>query len=268
MTVIGSSHCSRKEVSFLHPRGTIGAQYQLQRVGGGMAASELGGWHRTGWRLLVAADVCLVGVFAVTATLDPEHVLRMFGVDVQSFQGLIPSVVVLVLRVAVWVVERRLLAVPLTRNVLLASRLASLIAFYYMGRWLHEEAYRRWQDVLMGGTLGYALVGVAGAGVAAAVHGLVGLRAVGQGAPPPPETTAGPATATVAGPAPSAPPAASAATQRRELTRESLFGLVGVFLGVVGVAMSVNSVAQIGVSVAVAAAAVALIAYLLRSRSD
>ncbi|WP_405877883.1 hypothetical protein [Streptomyces sp. NBC_00005] len=236
-----------------------------------MAASELVGWHRTGWRLLVAADVCLVSVFAVTATLDPEHVLRMFGVDVQSFQGLIPSVVVLVLRVAVWVAERRLLAVPLTRNVLLASRLASLIAFYYMGRWLHEEAYRRWQDVLMGGTLGYALVGVAGAGAAAAVHGLVGLRAVGQGAPPPPETTAGPATATVADPAPSAPsapPAASAATQRRELTRESLFGLVGAFLGVAGLAMSVNSVAQIGVSVAVAAAAVALIAYLLRSRSD
>jgi hypothetical protein len=255
-------------VSLLLPYGTIGMQYHLQRVGGSsMAASGLVGWNRTGWRLLVAADVCLIGVFAVTASLDPEHVLRMYGVDVESFQGLFPSVVVLVLRVAVWVVERRLLAVPRTRKVLLAGRLASLIAFCYMARWLYEEAYGRWQDVLMGGTLGYALVGVAAAGVAATVHGLFGLHAVRQGAPPPPESTTGPAPVTVVSPAPSTPPAASAATQRRELTKESLFGLVGVFLGVAGLAMSVNSVAQIGASVAAAAVAVAVIAYLLRSRA-
>ncbi|MHC3472863.1 hypothetical protein ACYF6T_29820 [Streptomyces sp. 7R007] len=230
-----------------------------------MAASGLTGWDVTGRRLLVAVDVGLVGVFAVTAALDPEHVLRMHGIDIESVQGLLPSVVVLVLRTAVWMTERRLLAVRRTRTVLFAGRLASLIGFYYMGRWLYEDAYRRWQDAFLGGTLGYALVGVAAAGLAAAVHGLAGLRAIGRTVPPPSGGTAGSATTSADGPAPSPVPAA---TRRRELTRESLFGLVGVFLGVAGLVMSVNSVAQVGASVAVAAAAVAVIAYLLRSRSD
>lgn len=228
-----------------------------------MAASELVGWARTGWRLLVAVDACLVGVFSVTAALDPYHVLEIEGVEIHNFQGLLPSSVVLVLRAAVWVAERRLLAVPRVRSVIFACRLASLIGFYYAGNWLYHQQYGRWQEVVLGGTIGYALVGVAGVGVAALGHGVTGLGAVGHTPAPVATDESAAATTVPAAPAPAASQVTPAA-QRRELTKESLFGLVGVFLGVAGLTMSVTSVARIAVAVAVAAAAVAGIAFLLR----
>jgi hypothetical protein len=233
-----------------------------------MTASELVGWARTGWRLLVAVDACLVGVFAVTAALDPHQVLEIEGVEIHNFPGLLPSSVVLVLRAAVWVAERRLLAVPRARSVIFAGRLASLIGFYYAGNWLYHQQYGRWQEVVLGGTIGYALVGVAGVGVAALVHGVTGLDAVGRTAAPAATDESAAAATVPATPAPATPgPQVTPAAQRRELTKESLFGLVGVFLGVAGLIMSVTSVARIAVAVAVAAVAVAGIAFLLRVRS-
>ncbi|GAA2631291.1 hypothetical protein SMC26_22745 [Actinomadura fulvescens] len=220
-------------------------------------------WTRVVWPLLVVVDVLLVAVFAVTAAIDPEHVLNMEGVDIEAFQGLVPFIVVVVLRSMTLLAERRLL--PVARGgLVLAGRLAALLGFFYSGRWMYERAYGRWYEVVLGGTIGYALVGVLGIGLATLIYNLSRMRQTERprNTPPPSDT----ATRDLR---PSASrPAGAPATRRRQLTKDSLFGLVGVFMGVTGLAMGVTNVARIGLAVLVGAASVAGLALLLRTKDD
>jgi hypothetical protein len=204
------------------------------------------------WRFLVAVDVLVVTVFAVTAATDPYHVLEGQGVEIPHFQGLLPTAVVVALRAAVLAIERRLLPTPRGLGLVLAGRLASLIGFFYLGRWLYQYAYGRWIEVVLGGTLGYALVGIAAIGLAALVHGVTRLHSPERTVEEPTPVTSRPAE----------PP-----RPRRELAGESLFGLVGVFLGVAGLAMNVSNLARIAVAVVVAGVAVGVIALVLRRQS-
>lgn len=238
-------------------------------------ASPGGTAHTVIWRALAAVDVMVVAVFAVTAATEPYGVLEQEGVEIHNFQGLLPTVVVVALRSAVLAAERRLLPAARGRRLVFTARIVSLIGFYYGARWLFEQAYGRWQEVVLGGTVGYALVGVAGIGLAVLIHGLTSIR---QGSPvsavPPrgeptraaaspaqvtPGTALPPSAAVQAGPAP--------AGQRLEVARESLFGLVGVFLGIAGLVMNVTSVARIAAAILIAGAAVACIALFLRGQT-
>jgi len=213
---------------------------------------------RVVWRLLVVVDVVLVAVFAVTAALEPYHVLEGEGIEIPHFQGLLPTIIVVALRWMVLAAERRLLPVA-HGSLVLAGRLASLIGFYYVAQWMYHDAYGRWHEVVLGGTLGYALVGVAGIGLAALVYHLSRLRSAGSTPTLRPDD--GP-TSEVAATADPPPPAG----RRRELTRESLRDLVGVFLGITGLVVGVTDMARLGVAVLVGAFAVAGIALLIRDR--
>src|SRR5258708_6377433 len=104
------------------------------------------------WRLLAAFDVVLVGVFAVVAALDPYHVLEGQGAEIHNFQGLLPTVVVVVLRSVVLAAGWYLLRVPRGTGLVLGSWLVSLAGVFYTGRWLAVQAYSRWQDVVLGRT--------------------------------------------------------------------------------------------------------------------
>jgi hypothetical protein len=223
------------------------------------------------WRLLAAFDVVLVTVFAVVAAIDPYHVLEGKGVEIHNFQGLLPTIVVVILRSVVLAADRYLLRVPLGAGLVLGSWLVSLIGFFYTGRWLAVQAYSRWQDVILGGTVGYALVGVAGIGLAVTGHALGQVRLAGSpGIEPPRQPQAGDS------PPPGqsddqsqehARPQDGPTPPRRQLARDSLFGLVGVFLGITGLVMNVTNAARIAVAILVGGVAVAGIAYLLRRQS-
>lgn len=222
-----------------------------------------GAWTRVLWWLLVVVDVVVVALFAFTAATDPSHVLEGEGVDSENFQGLVPIAIVVALRSMVLAAERRLL--PVARGLVLASWLVSLVGFYYLGRWVYQYAYRRWLDVVLGGTVGYALVGVAGVGLAALIYNLSRIRSAGPAREPPPgERPTNDATAT-ADQMPDTP--GRVAAQRRQLTKESLLSLVGVFVGVTGLVMGVTDIRRLGVAVLVGAVAVAGIALLLRRRT-
>jgi hypothetical protein len=225
------------------------------------------------WRLLVAVDVLVVVVFAVTAAIEPFHILESSGVEIHNFQGLLPTVIVVTLRSTVLAAERHLLPVAHGRLVL-AGRLASLVGFYYLGQWLYHDAHSRWYEVVLGGTLGYAFVGVAGIGLAALVYNLSRIRltqstnpvAAGDGA----TSDAAGADRGPDAPVPvrtGAAEVAAPAAQRRQLTRESLFAAVGVFQGVTGLVMGVTNLARVGVAVLVGAVAVAAISVLIRRKS-
>lgn len=111
------------------------------------------------WRLLVAFDAVVVAVFAVTAATEPHHILESNDIEIHNFQGLLPTIIVLALRAMTLATERRLL--PAAHGGLVAAtRLASLVGFYYLAHWLFFQAYGRWQEVVLGGTLGYALIGI------------------------------------------------------------------------------------------------------------
>ncbi|HEV7899961.1 MAG TPA: hypothetical protein VGP31_19175 [Planosporangium sp.] len=238
-----------------------------------MVASLRTAWARGVWRLLVAVDVVLVVVFAVAAAIEPYHILESSGVEIHNFQGLLPTVIVVTLRSTVLVAERRLLPVAHGRLVL-AGRLASLMGFYYLAQWLYHDSHGRWYEVVLGGTLGYSFVGVAGIGLAALVYNL---SQIWSARPTSPVASGGGPTGDAAanrmpgapGPAPAVPAPAGApgvaapAAQRRQLTRQSLFALVGVFQGVTGLVMGVTDMARLGVAVLVGAVAVAAIALLV-----
>jgi hypothetical protein len=218
---------------------------------------------------MVAVDVLVVVVFAVTAAIDPEHVLNMEGVDIEAFQGLVPLIVVVALRSMTLVAERRLLPVARGGRLVLASRLASLLGFFYTGRWMYERNYERWYEVVLGGTIGYALVGVLGIGLATLIYNLSRIRQAepsrntpASDAPPSDTATSEPRpdTSRLVGAAPAA--------RRRQLTKDSLFGLVGVFMGVTGLVMGVTNVVRIGVAVLVGGAVVAGLALLLRIKDN
>jgi hypothetical protein len=230
------------------------------------------------WRLLVAVDVLIVTVFAVVAAIDHYHVLEGQGVEIHNFQGLLPTIVVVVLRSVVLAAERHLLPVTRGPALVLASRLASAVGFFYVGRWLSVRAYGRWQDVLLGGTAGYALVGVASIGLAAAAYALTQVRVAdsipagphGQEQARDPAAPDGHAADPSRGDATSRPDpvlATATAARHRQLARDSLFGLVGVFLGIAGLVMNVTNVARIAAAIVVAGVAVAGIAYLLRRQT-
>lgn len=207
------------------------------------------------WRLLVALDVVIVAVFAVAAATEPHGVLEQEGVDLPNFRGLLPLVVVVVLRGATLMAERHLL--PEARGgLVLAERLASAVAFYYAGVWLFERQYSQWQEIVLGGTLGYSLVGIAGVGVIALVHAWRRWRA--RDMPPTPETTASAHSDIHASQQP--------ARQRRAIARESAFGLVGVFVGVAGLVASVTDIARIAVALVVGALVTGGVAVLARTR--
>ncbi|MFC6021103.1 hypothetical protein ACFP2T_33635 [Plantactinospora solaniradicis] len=210
------------------------------------------------WRLLVAVDVVVVTVFAVTAAIEPYHILEDEGIEIHNFQGLLPTMIVVALRWMVLVAERRLLAVAQGRLVF-AGRVASLVGFYYLAQWMFHDAHRRWYEVVLGGTLGYALVGVAGLGLAALVYHLPRLWSVRSTRRP--RTDDG-STSDVATTRESPP----AGAQRGELTRASLFDLVGVFLGVTGLLMSVTDMSRLGIAVLVGVLAVGGIALFHRGR--
>ena len=217
------------------------------------------------WRSLVAADVLIVAAFAVVATVEPYHVLGSEGVEIQGFQGLLPTIVVLALRAVVVAGERYLLPVPHGPMMVACARLASLAGFFYIGRWLYERTYSRWDDFLLGGVLGYALVGVAALGLIAFGYSLTRLASAAPRTPRPP-ADAGPPPGDV----PAAPDTAAApsASPRRGLARDSIIGLVGVFLGVAGLIMGVTSIIKIGVAVVVPAAITSVVAILIRDRSS
>jgi hypothetical protein len=202
---------------------------------------------------MVAVDVLTVAAFAVIATVEPYHVLGSKGVEIQGFQGLLPAIVVLALRAVAVAGERYLLPVPRGPMMVACARLASLAGFFYTGRWLYERTYSRWEDFFLGGVLGYALVGIAALGLVAFGYSLTRLASAATRTPRQPADTA-------AG-VPSSSP-------RRELTRDSIIGLVGVFLGVAGLIMGVTSVIKIGVAVVIAAAFTAFTAILIRDRSN
>jgi len=225
-------------------------------------------WTTVGWRLMVAVDVLVVVVFAVTAAIDPEHVLNMEGVDIQELQGLVPFIVVVALRSMTLVAERRLLPVARGGRLVLAGRLASLLGFFYTGRWMYERNYGRWYEVVLGGTIGYALVGVLGVGLATLIYNLSRIR---QAEPSrntlPSDALPGDTANSKLRPDTTRPVEAPAA-RRRQLTKDSLFGLVGVFMGVTGLVMGVTNVVRIGVAVLVGGAVVAGLALLLRIKDD
>lgn len=243
-----------------------------------MAASPRDTWTSAVWWLLVVVDVLAVAVFAVAAAIDPYHVLEGEGVEVHNFQGLLPLAIVVTLRSMTLAAERRLL--PVARGTpVLAGRLASLIGSYYTGRWLYDHAYGRWYEMVLGGTVGYALVGVLGIGLAALIYNLSRIRLTEppQELPPgdaPTSNTAATADRTPDAPRPvtvvppTAASAAATATQRRQLTRDSLFSLVGVFLGVTGLVIGVTNLVRLGLAVLVGAVAVAGIALLVREKDD
>jgi hypothetical protein len=233
-----------------------------------MVASLRPTWTSVVWQLMVAVDVLVVVVFAVTAAIDPEHVLNMEGVDIQAFQGLVPLIVVVALRSMTLVAERRLLAVARGGRLVLAGRLASLLGFFYTGRWMYERNYERWYEVVLGGTIGYALVGLLGIGLATLIYNLSRIR---QAEPPrntPPSDAPPSDTATSELRPDTSQPAGAPAAQRRQLTKDSLFGLAGVFTGVTGLVMGVTNVIRIGVAVLVGGAVVAGLALLLRIKND
>jgi hypothetical protein len=216
----------------------------------------------------VAVDVVIVVAFAVTAALDPDNILGQKDMDVPDVQGLLPTATVLTLRVVVLAAERYLL--PVARGgVVLGGRIASLVGCYYAGRWLYENSDSDWQDAFLGGGLGYAFAGVAGIGFGALVHGLVRAtsgrhdqRAAERPAAGHPTPVPGP---TESKPTDTAP--ANAAAPRREIARESLFGLVGVFVGVTGLIASVTDLARIALAAVVGAAVAVAIGYATRRRS-
>jgi hypothetical protein len=224
-------------------------------------------WTHVAWRLMVAVDVLVVVVFAVTATVDPEHVLNMQGVDIQAFQGLVPLIVVVALRSMTLVAERRLL--PVGRGgLVLVGRLASLLGFFYTGRWMYEQFYGRWYEMVLGGTIGYALVGVLGIGLATLIYNLSGIRQAEPSRNTPSSQMPPSATATTELRADTSRPAGAPAARRRQLTKDSLFGLIGVFVGVTGLVMGVTNVVRIGVAVLVGGAVVAGLALFLRIEDD
>jgi hypothetical protein len=203
------------------------------------------GWARVIWLLLVLVDVLVVTGFGITAAADPYHVLEGKGVEVRDFPGLLPSMIVITLRSVVLAAERRLLTAG-RHGLVLIGRLASLIGFYYTARWLYERAYGRSCEVLLGGTLGYALAGVIGTGLVALIYNLAQLRSAGR--------TRSDTTAT------------ARAARRRGLTRDSLFSLVGVFTSVTGLAMGVTDLLRLGLAILLGAVAVAGVAVLLRGQ--
>ena len=71
----------------------------------------------------------------MVATVEPYHVLGSEGVEIQGFQGLLPTIVVLALRAVVVAGERYLLPVPHGPMMVACARLASLAGFFYIGRW-------------------------------------------------------------------------------------------------------------------------------------
>ena len=180
----------------------------------GMSSARRPMW----WRSLVAADVLIVAAFAVVATVEPYHVLGSEGVEIQGFQGLLPTIVALALRAVVVAGERYLLPVPHGPMMVACARLASLTGFFYIGRWLYERRYSRWDDFLLGGVLGYALVGVAALGLVAFGYSLTRLASAAPRTPRPP-ADAGPPPGDV----PAAPDTAAApsASPRRGLARDS-----------------------------------------------
>ncbi|MBE1492157.1 hypothetical protein [Plantactinospora soyae] len=213
------------------------------------------------WRLLVAVDVVVVTVFAVTAAIEPYQVLEDEGMEIQNFQGLLPTVIVVVLRWMVLAAERRLLAVAQGRLVF-AGRVASLIGFYYLAQWMFHDAYGRWYEVV----LGYALVGVAGLGLAALVYHLPRLWSVRSARSPRPDDGSTSEVATTTSEVATTRESLPAAGRRGELTRASLFDLVGVFLGVTGLLMSVTDMSRLGLAVFVGVLAVGGIALFHRRR--
>ncbi|WP_395111635.1 hypothetical protein [Actinomadura sp. SCN-SB] len=239
-----------------------------------MAARLRKAWPVVAWWSLVGVDVVVVAVFAVTAATDPYHVLEGERVEIHNFQGLLPTAIVVVLRSMTLVAERRLL--PVAHGALvLAGRLASLIGFNYIGRWLYERAYGRWYEVILGGTVGYAFAGVLGIGLAALIYNLSRYRIVEPGRKRPP----GGASIGAADPLPAVPRSATDMTSepdvsvapvpgRRQLTRDSLFSVVGVFIGVTGLVMGVTNLVRLGLAVLVGAAVVAAIALLARGKHD
>ena len=233
-----------------------------------MVASLRPTWTRVVWQLMVAVDVLVVVVFAVTAAIDPEHVLNMEGVDIEGFQGLVPLIVVLALRSMTLVAERRLLPVARGGRLVLAGRLASLLGFFYTARWMYERNYERWHEVVLGGTIGYALVGVVGIGLATLIYNLSRIRRAEQ-----PRNTlpsaASPSDTAISELRPETTrPVGAPSARRRQLTKDSLFGLVGVFTGVTGLVMGVTNVVRIGVAVLVGGAIVTGLALLLRIKDD
>ena len=235
----------------------------------------MGAWRLSGvssartprwWRSLVAADVLIVAAFAVVAAVEPYHVLGSKGVELQGFQGLLPTTVVFALRAAVVAGERYLLPLPHGPMMVAGARLASLAGFFYTGRWLYERTYSRWDDFFLGGVLGYALVGVAALGLVAFGYSLTRMAWAAPGTPRQP-ADAGPPPGDVPA-APDTTAAAPSASPRRGLARDSIIGLVGVFLGVAGLIMGVTSIIKIGVAVVVAAVFTAFVAILIRNRSS
>jgi hypothetical protein len=218
------------------------------------------------WRSLVATDVLIVAAFAVVATVEPYHVLGSKGVELPGFQGLLPTMVVLALRAVVVAAERYLLPVPHGPMMVACARLASLAGFFYTARWLYAHTYSRWVDFFLGGVLGYALVGVSALGLVASGYSLTRLVSAAPRTPRRP-ADAGLSTGHVLA-APDTTAAAPSASPRRGLARDSIMGLVGVFLGVAGLIMGVTSIVKIGVAVVIAAAVTAFVAVLIRDRSS
>ena len=99
--------------------------------------------------------------------------------------------------------------------------------------------------------LGYALVGVAALGLVAFGYSPTRMAWAAPGTPRQP-ADAGPPPGDVPA-APDTTAAAPSASPRRGLARDSIIGLVGVFLGVAGLIMGVTSIIKIGVAVVVAA---------------
>lgn len=231
-------------------------------------------WTRVVWSLLILVDVLVLAGFGVTAAIEPYHVLDSEGVERHNFQGLLPTMIVVALRSMTLAAERRMLSVE-HPGLVLIGRLASLIAFYYTAQWLYARAHGRWYEVVLGGTFGYGLIGVIAIGVIMLIYNLPQIRPSGRTPALPrrdtpingnsteiPDT---PRPATDVPPHPTA--AATRATKRRALTKDSLFGLVGVFTGVTGLAMGVTNLLRLGVAVLLGTVAVAGITVLLPSES-
>jgi hypothetical protein len=222
-------------------------------------------WPMVAWWGLVAVDAAVVAVFAVTAAIEPYHILAGDNIEIENWQGVLSTAIVVVLRGAVLTAERYLL--PVAGALVLAARLASVIGFAYGARWMYFREYSRWYEIVLGGTLVYALTGVAAIGLVAFVYVLN--RAMRRRRPAPAPASAPPVeTATPVRTAETAAVVAAAGPADRRTTRESLFSLVGVFLGVAGLIMGVDSLLRIAVAVVVAGLTVAAIALLLRNGSD
>lgn len=228
------------------------------------------------WWLLVGVDTVIVSVFAVTAATEPYHVLESENIEIHNFQGLLPTAIVVTLRCMVLAAERRLLSVA-HGGLVAGARLASLIGFFYLGRWLFTQAHRRWQDAVLGGTLGYALVGIAGIGLAALMHSLLRMRAPGlAGNPTGAGASTNGSTAAIEAPSHHQPPLpmtagggpAAPAAARRRLTRETLLGLAGLFQGITGLVLGVTNLTRVAVAVLIGAAVVVAVMFLMRRGPD